>query len=119
MGAMAASLASIAVLPSFALIVAVGAIGGAGSGFVFVPLLLLVQHHTDDAVRGRVVAATESCEQVAFLLGMGLSAPLISAMRPQHAYALVGVALMAATVFAAQAAASVPRELDADVSLTT
>ena len=112
MAAMAASLGSIAVLPSFALIVAVGAFGGVGSGFVFVPLLLLVQHHTSDDVRGRVVAATESCEQVAFLIGMGIAASVITSIRPQHAYALAGVALVAATLWAARAAASVRRGAD-------
>jgi MFS family permease len=106
MGAMAVSLGSIAVLPTFPLIVAVGAIGGTGSGFVFVPLLLLVQHHTTDAVRGRVVAATESCEQVAFLLGMAAAALAISLVDAQRAYALAGAALLVAALCAARAAST-------------
>ena len=110
MGAMAVSLGSIALLPSFDLIVAAGTVGGVGSGFVFVPFVLLVQHHTDDAVRGRVVAATESCEQVAFLVGMGCAAPAILILGPKHAYALAGAALLAATALAAQAAVADHRE---------
>lgn len=57
-------------------------------------------------MRGRVIAATESCEQVAFLVGMGLAAVLISHVQPQHAYAVAGVGLLAATIFAARAASA-------------
>jgi ENTS family enterobactin (siderophore) exporter len=112
MAAMAVSLGSIAVLPSFALIVATGATGGAGSGFVFVPVLSLIQHHTEDRARGRVIAAAESCEQVAFLIGMGVAAPAISIFRPQHVYALTGGALVLATLFAIRAAATADRALE-------
>lgn len=104
MTAMAVSLGSVAVLPTFALIVAVGAIGGAGNGFVNVPVLLLLQHHTNDRVRGRVVAAIESCEQVTFLLGMGVAAVGISVVHPQQAYAITGGALLLGTLFAVRAA---------------
>ena len=106
---MAVSLGSIAVLPTFVLIVAVGAVGGTGSGFVFVPILLLVQHNTTDRVRGRVVAATESSEQVAFLIGMGTAAAVLGHVQPQHAYALAGLALLCATVLSAQAVAATSR----------
>jgi MFS family permease len=97
MGAMAISLGSIPFLPTFALIVAAGAIGGAGSGFVFIPWLLLLQHHSADHVRGRVVAATEAFDQIAFLVGMGVVVPVISLANPHDAYAVAGVLLMAAT----------------------
>jgi hypothetical protein len=101
---MAVSLSSIVVLPTFALIVAAGTIGGLGNGFVFVPWLLLVQHYTDDAVRGRAVAAAEAFDQVAFLIGMGLAVPAIAAVGPQRAYAIPGLLLVAAVIAATRAA---------------
>jgi MFS family permease len=104
MAAMAVSLASIVVLPTFALIVAAGTIGGIGNGFVFVPWLLLVQHHTADAVRGRVIAAAEAFDQVTFLAGMGLAVPAVALVGPQWAYGIPGLLLAAAVVAAARAA---------------
>ena len=101
MAAMAISLGSIVVLPSFPLIVAAGAIGGAGSGFVFIPWLLLIQHHSSDALRGRVVAAAEGFDQIAFLVGMGAAVPVITYANPHHAYALAGLMLGIATAITA------------------
>ncbi len=101
MAAMAVSLGSIAVLPTFPLIVAAGAIGGAGSGFVFIPWLLLLQHHSPDHVRGRVVAAADAFDQIAFLAGMGLAVPAIALANPHRAYALAGMLLVAATAMTA------------------
>jgi sugar phosphate permease len=74
---------------------------------VNVPVLLLLQHHTADHVRGRVVAATESCEQVAFLIGMGIAAIGISTVHPQQAYAITGGAAVLGTLFAVRAVSSV------------
>jgi MFS family permease len=101
MGAMAVSLGSIPFLPTFPLIVAAGAIGGAGSGFVFIPWLLLLQHHSPDYVRGRVVAATDAFDQVTFLVGMGLAVPAIALVNPHEAYALAGLLLVGATAICA------------------
>jgi MFS family permease len=101
MAAMAVSLGSIVVLPTFALIVAAGAVGGAGSGFVFIPWLLLIQHHAPDVIRGRVVAAAEAFDQIAFLAGMGAAVPAIALTNPHQAYALAGLLLTAATGIAA------------------
>src|SRR5204863_91699 len=86
MAMMAVSLASIVILPNFGLIVAAGVVGGVGNGFVFIPLLLLIQHHTADAVRGRVIAATEAFDQVSFMAGMGLAVPAVALVGPQRAY---------------------------------
>jgi MFS family permease len=105
MGAMALSLGSIAVLPTFPLIVAAGAVGGAGSGFVFIPWLLLLQHHSPDPIRGRVVAAADAFDQIAFLAGMGLAVPAIWLADPHRAYALAGLLLVAATAMTAVASA--------------
>jgi MFS family permease len=109
MAAMAISLGVIPLLPSFALIVAAGAIGGAGSGFVFIPWLLLIQHHSPDMIRGRVVAAAETFDQIAFVAGMGCAVPAISLTNPQQAYALAGILLSAATAITAMASTTRPR----------
>lgn len=97
MAAMTVSLGSIPLLPTFALIVAAGSLGGAGSGFVFIPWLLLIQHHSTDAVRGRVVAAAEAFDQIALLVGMVSVVPIIAYAKPHHAYALTGLLLAVAT----------------------
>jgi MFS family permease len=112
MAGMAVSLGSIAVLPTFALIVAAGALGGVGNGFVFIPWLLLVQHHTDDAVRGRVIAASEAFEQIAFLAGMGAVVPVIALVGAHRAYAIPGV-LLAVAALAALAAIRAERPITA------
>ena len=101
MAAMAVSLGSIAFLPTFAVIVIAGTVGGAGSGFVFIPWVLLMQHLSPDRVRGRVVAAGEAFDQVSFIVGMGVAVPAISIANPHHAYGLTGLLLVAATVIAA------------------
>jgi MFS family permease len=111
MVAMAVSLGAVALLPTFALIVAAGAIGGVGDGFVFVPWLLLVQHHTADAVRGRAVAAVEAFDQIAFLAGMGLAVPAIAVAGPHHAYAVTGILLAFASIAAALATRAVDESL--------
>jgi MFS family permease len=101
--AMAVSLGGIVFMPSFALIVAAGAIGGAGSGFVSVPSLLLVQHRASDMVRGRVIAAAEAFDQTAFLAGMGIAVPVLAGVGAQRAYALAGLLLGAAALAALRA----------------
>jgi MFS family permease len=113
MAGMAVSLGSIPLLPNFALIVAAGAIGGVGNGFVFIPWLLLVQHHTGDAIRGRVVAAAEAFEQLAFLAGMGAIVPVIASVGPHRAYAIPG-ALLAVAAGAATAPPRAARPATAD-----
>lgn len=101
MAAMALSLGSIAFLPTFAIIVLAGTIGGAGSGFVFIPWVLLMQQLSPDRVRGRVVAAGEAFDQISFIAGMGVAVPAISIVNPHHAYGLTGLLLVCATVIAA------------------
>jgi hypothetical protein len=115
---MAVSIGSIPLLPTFPLIVAAGAIGGAGSGFVFIPWLLLLQHRAADTVRGRVVAAAEALDQVAFLCGMGAAAVAVSLVSPQRAYGVAGLLLLAATAAAARAAARVHPAVEAPTAAT-
>ncbi len=113
MAAMALSLGSIVVLPNFPLIVAAGALGGVGNGFVFIPWLLVVQHHTADTVRGRVIAATDAFNQVAFLCGMVVGVPVIALVSAHHAYGLTGLLLALAALLARRAA---PRATGAELA---
>lgn len=93
MAAMAISLGAIPVLPTFGLIVGAGTIGGVGSGLTFVPWLVIVQERIADALRGRVIAASESLNQMLFLVGMGVAAPALTLVGPHHAYGLTGIIL--------------------------
>ena len=101
--AMTISLGAIPVLPTFGLIVAAGTIGGIGSGMTFVPWLVIVQHRIVDALRGRVVAASETLNQVMFLVGMGLAAPAVALVGPHRAYGLTGIVLGLGTLCASTA----------------
>ena len=113
--AMAVSIGSIAVMPTFALAVLVGTVGGVGSGFAFTPWFSLVQRATDDRVRGRVFAAAETCEQVAFVLGMLAGALVVDAVGARMAYLVPGALL----ALGAAAAAGLRRRLSiADNPLT-
>jgi hypothetical protein len=76
---------------------------------VFVPWMLIIQDRVADNVRGRVFAAIEACDQVAFLIGMGLAAIAVSSVGPQRAYGLAGVLLLTATAAAALAVATANR----------
>lgn len=104
---MAASLGAIPLLPTFGLIVAAGAIGGVGSGGTFVPWLVVIQHEVADALRGRVVAATESLNQLLFLAGMAVATPALSALGPHRAYGLTG-GILALGALAGVAAVAAP-----------
>jgi MFS family permease len=98
--AMGASLASIVVIPELWAIIVVGAIGGFGSGVAFAPWYSLVQRAAPDAVRGRVLAAAEGSEQVAFAVGMLVAGPVVGAIGAQPSYLVPGVLLAAAALVA-------------------
>ncbi|HET6794801.1 MAG TPA: MFS transporter, partial [Acidimicrobiales bacterium] len=110
---MALSLGSIAALPSFAAIVVVGTVGGFGSGFTFVPWLVLIQNEIVDRLRGRVVAASEALNQVLFLAGMGMAVPAVSMAGAHRAYALTGVLLTVAALAGAASLRPAPRRTPA------
>lgn len=116
--AMAVSLGSIVVLPSFALIVAAGTFGGVGNGFVFIPWLLVIQHRTPDGVRGRAIAATEALDQMAFLSGMGVAVPTVSLLGAHHAYGVTAVLLAGATIAATRALLTAERSVVAQALST-
>jgi MFS family permease len=98
--AMAASIGSIAAMPTFPLAVLVGTVGGVGSGFALTPWFGLVQRHSEDRVRSRVFAAAETCEQIAFVIGMVAGGFIVSAIGPRPTYLVPGGLLAAGSVVA-------------------
>ena len=94
--AMAISLGSIAVVPNLPLAIAVGTIGGAGSGIAFTPWFSLLQRMTPDGDRGTAFAMAETFEQTSFVAGMVAAGALISSLGVQPTYLVSGLLLAAA-----------------------
>ena len=94
--AMAIALGSIAVVPNLPLAIAVGTIGGAGSGIAFTPWFSLLQRMTPDRDRGTAFAMAETFEQLSFVGGMIAAGGLISAVGVQATYLVPGLLLAAA-----------------------
>ena len=106
--AMAISLGSIAVVPNLALAIAVGTIGGAGSGIAFTPWFSLLQRMTPDADRGTAFAMAETFEQTSFVAGMVAAGALISILGVQPTYLVSGLLLALAAGTARRLARSRP-----------
>ena len=98
--AMAVSIGSISVMPNLASTIAVGTIGGLGSGIAFAPWFSLLQRATADAQRGTAFAIAETLEQSSFIAGMVLAGAVVGLLGPQATYLLPGALLLAATVVA-------------------
>jgi hypothetical protein len=98
--AMAVSIGSISVMPNLASTIAVGTIGGLGSGIAFAPWFSLLQRATADAERGTAFAIAETLEQSSFIAGMVLAGAVVGLLGPQATYLLPGALLLAATVVA-------------------
>jgi MFS family permease len=94
--AMAISLGSIAMVPNLPLAIAVGTIGGAGSGIAFTPWFSLLQRMTPDRDRGTAFAMAETFEQLSFVGGMIAAGGLISALGVQPTYLVSGLLLAGA-----------------------
>jgi MFS family permease len=107
--AMALSVGSIALVPNLPLAIAVGAIGGAGSGIAFTPWFSLLQRMTPDRDRGTAFAMAETFEQTSFVAGMVAAGALISTLGVQPTYLVSGLLLAAAAATARRLArASAP-----------
>ena len=98
--AMAVSLGSIAVVPNLPVAIAVGAIGGVGSGIAFTPWFSLLQRMTADGDRGTAFAMAETFEQASFVGGMVAAGGLVGAIGVQPTYLVAGALLAAAAVTA-------------------
>ena len=79
--AMAIGLGSIAVMPGLAAAIAVGTIGGIGSGMAFTPWFSLLQRGTPDWERGTAFAMAETFEQSSFIAGMVVAGVVVGTAR--------------------------------------
>ena len=98
--AMAIGLGSISVMPGLAAAIAVGTIGGVGSGMGFTPWYSLLQRCTPDAERGTAFAMAETFEQSSFIAGMVLAGVVVAPLGAQATYLLPGGLLLLATAVA-------------------
>ena len=80
-------------MPNLPLAIAVGAIGGAGSGIAFTPWFSLLQRMTPDRDRGTAFAMAETFEQTSFVAGMVAAGALISTVGVQPTYLVSGLLL--------------------------
>lgn len=89
---------AIAVLPVFWAIVAIGSLGGVGSGILFPLTVGLVQEHTPDDARARVFGASDTIDKSLFAVGMLVGAPLVEAVGAQGSYGataiIIGVSVL-------------------------
>lgn len=95
--AMAVSLGSIAVMPTLPLAIAVGTVGGVGSGVAFTPWYSLLQRVTPDRFRGTAFAMAETFEQVSFVGGMVVAGGLVTVLGAQPTYLVPGALLAVAS----------------------
>jgi MFS family permease len=116
--AMALSIGSLALVPNLPLAIAVGTIGGLGSGIAFTPWYSLMQRTTPDAERGTAFAMAETFEQTAFVGGMVAAGGLISVLGVQPTYLVAGLLLAAAATTAHRVVPS-PATIPVDTPLIT
>ncbi|HEX3089826.1 MAG TPA: MFS transporter, partial [Ilumatobacteraceae bacterium] len=98
--AMGLALGSIAAMPNLTGAVAVGTIGGLGSGIAFTPWFSLLQRATDDSERGTAFAIAETFEQMAFVVGMVVAGVAVGVLGPQLTYLLQAALLAVASLCA-------------------
>jgi MFS family permease len=87
----AVTTAAIAVSPWFAPILVIAMLSGVGDAIVLVAEQGIQQRRTPDAVRSRVIAASEGLTSIAFVLGFAVAGAVLRAVGPQNVYAIGGV----------------------------
>jgi predicted MFS family arabinose efflux permease len=87
----AVTTAAIAVLPWFGPILVVALLSGVGDAIVLVAEQGIQQRRTPDAVRSRVIAASEGVTSIAFVLGLAAAGIVLRAVGPQNVYAIGGL----------------------------
>jgi len=87
----AVTTAAIAVSPWFGLILVVALLSGVGDAIVLVAEQGIQQRRTPDAVRSRVIAASEGLTSIAFVLGFAAAGVVLQAVGPQNVYAIGGL----------------------------
>jgi MFS family permease len=98
--AMGLSLGVLAVVPNLPLAIAVGVVGGAGDGVLFVPWYSMLQRLTPDAERGTAFAMADTLDQTAFVAGMVVAGPLVEVVGVQATYLFPGVLMLGAAYLA-------------------
>ena len=87
----AVTTAAIAVSPWFGLILVVALLSGVGDAIVLVAEQGIQQRRTPDAVRSRVIAASEGLTSIAFVLGFAAAGVVLRAVGPRNVYAIGGL----------------------------
>ncbi|HYU94512.1 MAG TPA: MFS transporter [Actinomycetota bacterium] len=87
----AVTTAAIAVSPLFWPILVVALLSGVGDAIVLVAEQGIQQRRTPDAVRSRVIAASEGLTSIAFVLGLAAAGVVLRAVGPQNVYAIGGL----------------------------
>ncbi len=95
MALIALSTGAIAVSPWFAPILVMSLMSGFGDAVTMVAEQGIQQRRTPDAVRSRVVSASEAIITVAFALSLVAAGPVLEALGPQHVYAIGGATALA------------------------
>jgi MFS family permease len=90
MALIAVSTAAISVSPWFAPILVVVFGAGVGDAITLVAEQGIQQRRTPDAVRSRVVAATEGIATLSFVVGLAFAGTALRIVGPQGAYAIAG-----------------------------
>ncbi len=88
----AVTTASIAISPWFGPILLLGLLSGFGDAIVLVAEQGIQQRRTPDAVRSRVIAASEGVTSISYVIGLAFAGVVLRAVGPQHVYAIGGLA---------------------------
>jgi MFS family permease len=91
MALVAVTTAAIAVSPWFWPILVVALLSGVGDATVLVAEQGIQQRRTPDAVRSRVIAASEGLTSITFVLGLAAAGVVLRAVGPQNVYAIGGL----------------------------
>jgi predicted MFS family arabinose efflux permease len=91
MALVAVTTAAIAVSPWFWPVLVVALLSGVGDATVLVAEQGIQQRRTPDAVRSRVIAASEGLTSITFVLGLAAAGAVLRAVGPQNVYAIGGV----------------------------
>jgi MFS family permease len=83
--------AGIALSPTFWPVLALLALAGAADAVIMVADRSIQQRRTPDAVRSRVVSASEAMVTLALAVGFALGGPILELVGPRAAYAIGGV----------------------------
>jgi len=95
MALIALSTGAIAVSPWFVPILVMSVMSGFGDAVTMVAEQGIQQRRTPDAVRSRVVSASEAIVTVAFALSLAGAGPVLEALGPQNVYAIGGATALA------------------------